>query len=67
MTPTPTPPPQQSGHTALRALAMAAALLFAAGLGLGMYHAPAEFAAGLRWTALGLFVPFAARRRSLLV
>jgi proton glutamate symport protein len=67
MTPTPTPPLPQSSHAAFRVQALAAALLFVAGLVAGLFHAPAEFAAALRWTGLGLFVPFAARRRSLLV
>jgi len=67
MTPTSTPPPSQSRPAALRALVLAAALLFVAGLVAGFFHPHAEFAVALRWTGLGLFVPFVARRRSLLV
>jgi proton glutamate symport protein len=67
MTPTSTPPPSQSGHAGIRALVLAAVLLFVAGLVAGVLYPHAEFAAILRWTGLGLFVPFAARRRSLLI
>jgi proton glutamate symport protein len=42
-------------------------VLFVAGLVAGLFYPHAELAAVLRWTGLGLFVPFAARRRSLLV
>ena len=45
----------------------AAAVLFAAGLAAGFFPAPAELAVTLRWVSFGLFVPFAVRRRSLLV
>jgi len=47
-------------------LALAAAVLFAAGLIAGLFPVPAGLAAGLRWVAIALFVPFALRRRSLL-
>jgi len=47
-------------------LAPAAAVLFAAGLIAGLFPVPANLAAGLRWVAIALFVPFALRRRSLL-
>jgi proton glutamate symport protein len=67
MTQTSTPPLSQSRPAWLRALAVAAVLLFAAGLAADWLHTPAQLAAGLRWTAIGLFVPFALRRRSLLV
>jgi proton glutamate symport protein len=67
MTPTSTPPLPQSGHAALRALALAAVLLFAAGLAAGLFHPYAQLASILRWTALCLFLPFAVRRRSLLI
>ena len=66
MTPTSTPSLPQSGHATLRALALAASLLFAAGFVAGIFHSHAEFAVGLRWIGLGLFLPFVARRRSLL-
>jgi len=45
---------------------MAAALLFAAGYVAGFSHFRVEFAVSLRWIGLGLFLPFVARRRSLL-
>jgi proton glutamate symport protein len=67
MTPPSTPPLPQPSHAGLRALNLVAALLFAVGLGFGLFYPPAEFAAVLRWTGLSFFVPFAARRRSLLV
>ncbi len=71
MTPTSTPPLPPSGralpHVLPRALALASAVLFAAGLGSGLFPARAEIALILRWAAIGLFVPFALRRRSLLV
>ncbi len=47
-------------------MALAAAVLFAAGLIAGLFPVPAGLAAGLRWVAIALFVPFALRRRSLL-
>jgi len=62
-----TPPLSQSGHAALRALALAAVLLFAAGLAAGLVYPYAQLAAVIRWTALCLFLPFAVRRRSLLI
>jgi proton glutamate symport protein len=67
MTPTPTPPLPQSSHDWPGALALASVLFFVAGLVAGLIYPHAEFAAVLRWTGLGLFIPFAARRRSLLV
>ena len=56
----------ESGSVVL-AWSAAAALLFVAGLLAGLLHARAEIAVALRWGGLGLFVPFAVRRRSLLV
>jgi len=44
-----------------------AALLFAAGLAASLFHAPAQLGVALRWASFGIFVPFAVRRRSLLV
>jgi proton glutamate symport protein len=67
MTPTSSPSLSQSGPASVRALALTSALLFAAGLVAGLFPSWAVFAAGLRWTALALFLPFTARRRSLLV
>ena len=67
MTPTSTPTPSQPGHAGIRALILAAVLLFVTGLVAGLFYPHAEFAAILRWTGLGLFIPFAARRRSLLI
>jgi proton glutamate symport protein len=45
---------------------MAAILLFAAGFAASFSHFRVEFAVSLRWIGLGLFLPFVARRRSLL-
>jgi proton glutamate symport protein len=67
MTSTFTPPPSPSSHVLLRALVLAAALLFAAGLVAGLYYPHAEIPAVIRWIGLGIFLPFAVRRRSLLV
>lgn len=52
---------------AVLAVTLAAALLFLAGLLVGFLHARAELGIALRWVGFGLFVPFAWRRRSLLV
>jgi proton glutamate symport protein len=49
------------------ALGSAAALLFAVGLLIGLFHLCGELGVALRWMGFGLFVPFAWRRRSLLV
>jgi len=50
------------------AVFIAAALLCsAAGIAAACLHAPGPFAAALRWVGFALFVPFALRRRSLLV
>jgi len=67
MTPTSTSPPSPSSHVLHRALVLAAALLFAAGLVAGLYYPHAEIPAVIRWIGLGIFLPFAVRRRSLLV
>jgi proton glutamate symport protein len=67
MTPTTIPTPSQSSHAVLRALVLAAILLFAAGLGSGLFYPHAESTAILRWIGLGLFLPFALHRRSLLI
>ena len=56
-----------SRRMSLRILALAAGALFAAGVLAGLFHSPAELAATLRWAGVGLFLPFALRRRSLLV
>jgi proton glutamate symport protein len=55
------------GRAAVRALATAAALLFAAGLLAGLFQAPAQIAVALRCAGFVLFVPCAVRRRSLLL
>jgi proton glutamate symport protein len=49
------------------ALALAAAVLFAAGLAAGFMHAPVALGLGLRCIAIALLIPIALRRRSLLV
>jgi len=67
MTPNSTPAPSQSIPAGLRALVLAAVLLFVAGLIAGWFHFHVEIALVIRWTGLGLFLPFAVRRRSLLV
>jgi len=67
MTPNSTPAPSQSISAGLRALVLVAVLLFISGLISGWFHLHAEIAAIIRWTGLGLFLPFAVRRRSLLM
>ncbi len=61
------PAPPQSGRSLPTALALAAAVLFASGLAAGLLHAPAPLSLGLRCAAIALLIPFALRRRSLLV
>ena len=56
-----------SAGGAVLAFAVAAALLFAVGALIGLLHTRAELGVALRWIGFGLFVPFAWRRRSLLV
>jgi proton glutamate symport protein len=65
--PTTTSQDLHSGEKVFRALAAAAAVLFAAGLAATLLHSRAEIAVALRWIGVGLFVPFAVRRRSLLM
>ena len=67
MTPTSTLPPSQPGNAVLRALNLAAAFLFIAGLVASLFYPHAALAVALRWVAIGLFIPYSARRRSLLV
>jgi len=57
----------ESAGYAIVAVGVAAALLFVAGLSIGLLHARVELGVALRWVGFGLFVPFAWRRRSLLV
>ena len=57
----------QSASTTQRLLIFAAIVLFAAGLLALVVHARAEIAASMRWAGLGLLLPVAWRRRSLLV
>ena len=59
--------PVQSGNTTQRILIAAAIVLFAAGLVASVLHARIEIAITLRWIAIGIFVPVALRRRSLLI
>ena len=56
-----------STPASIRAFTVAACLLVATGLFAGFFPAHAQVAAILRWTGLALFLPFALRRRSLLV
>jgi proton glutamate symport protein len=51
----------------LQVFSFVAVAFFAAGAAAGLLHAPADLAASLRWTGIALFVPYAMRRRSLLV
>jgi proton glutamate symport protein len=67
MTPNPTHSPAKPGGAAILIFFVAAALLFAAGLVASLFHSQAELAAALRWAGLGLFVPYAWWRRSLLL
>ena len=60
-------PPRRRSSAAWLALAIAAIALFAAGLSASRLHASAEIGVALRWAAFGVFIPFAVRRRSLLV
>ena len=57
----------ESAGGAILAVGVAAALLFVVGVSIGLLHARVEFGIALRWIGFGLFVPFAWRRRSLLV
>ena len=60
-------PETPSGRVPVRAISAVAALLFAAGLAVSLLHGPPQLAISLRWIAFGLFVPYALRRRSLLL
>jgi proton glutamate symport protein len=53
--------------SALRTLSAASGILFMAGLAAAFFHSSTETGVTLRWAAFGLFVPFAVRRRSLLL
>lgn len=67
MTPSTLPPSARSTRPAdrlVRAFAVAAGVLFAVGIAAGLWQVSA--AGVLRWVGLGLFLPFAVRRRSLL-
>jgi proton glutamate symport protein len=57
----------QSRRRIFSSLAVAAAVLVAAGLAGGFLPAHAQLAAILRWSGFALFLPFAIERRSLLV
>jgi len=59
--------PPKSGRVVPAALAVAAAVLFAAGFVAALLHASAAVALGLRCVAIALLIPIALRRRSLLV
>ncbi len=59
--------PAQSGNATQRILITAAIVLFAAGLVASVLHARIEIAIALRWIAIGIFVPVALRRHSLLI
>lgn len=50
-----------------RGLAAVGAALFTTGLALAALHTRAEVGSALRWTGIGIFIPYAIRRRSLLV
>ena len=59
--------PLNPSRPVLNAMALAAVVLFVSGLTAGLLHASAALGLGLRCTAIGLLVPFALLRRSLLV
>src|SRR5260370_2688145 len=59
--------PAESGNATQRILITAAIVLFAAGLVASVLHARIEIAIALRWIAIGIFVPVALRRHSLLI
>jgi proton glutamate symport protein len=59
--------PVPTGGVAVRALAIAAAVLLIAGVVVEVLHYPATVGVVLRWSGFALFVPFAVRRRSLLL
>ena len=66
--PAPNPAPQPlPARTVTLALSAAAAVLFAAGVLATLFHAHPQLSLALRWTGLAIFVPFAIRRRSLLL
>src|SRR5580692_5617514 len=56
----------KSGRTLPAVLGVTGCVLFAAGLGASLMHAPALVALGIRCAAIALLVPFALRRGSLL-
>jgi len=56
-----------SSRSLFSALAAVAVICFAAGVVAGMFHAAAGIGAMLRWAGFALFLPYVARRRSLLV
>ncbi|HEY1900979.1 MAG TPA: cation:dicarboxylase symporter family transporter [Terracidiphilus sp.] len=63
-----TPPAvDQSRSPLLITLAVAASLLYAAGVVAAVTHAPAAIGTGMRGAAMALLIPVALRRRSLLV
>jgi proton glutamate symport protein len=59
--------PVQSFNTKHRVLIGAAVGLFAGGLSASIVHGPPSVALAMCWIAIGLFVPVALRRRSLLI
>jgi proton glutamate symport protein len=56
-----------SRNTTERVLTAASLVLFAGGLAAEMFGGRGDIALALRWIAIGLFVPVALRRRSLLI
>ncbi|MGD0632167.1 MAG: cation:dicarboxylase symporter family transporter, partial [Terracidiphilus sp.] len=59
--------PASTNRRLASGLALAAAVCVAAGLVASVIHAPAPLGLGLRCAAIALLIPFALRRRSLLV
>jgi proton glutamate symport protein len=59
--------PQKSRRSLPPVLALLGTAMFASGLAAGLMHAPATLALGLRCAAIVLLIPYALRRRSLLV
>ncbi len=67
MTRDPASKPPQSSDTARRIIALAAVVLFLACTVAAFLSGPGPVTIALRWTALAAFVPFALRRRSILI
>ena len=67
LNPEPQPLRADRAGSALRAIAILGAVMLAAGTAVELLHVSQSIAACVRWTGFALFVPYAVRRRSLLV